>query len=219
MSQIAQAGGVVPHALVDAIQAHKHEIAPYLHMVLAKPLLSSAQEFEEYARCHALIFLSSWQDLHALTIIGDVLRRHDDNVCMIYEYLEYTVPAFGSHAIHTLATVLHDGTAPRASRIAACTTLGIVANIHPLTTRTITKVLRDVLPHPAHTSPYNHELWSWVVVTLAELRSKAAQSQVIQLYQAGFLDPTICGRPEEYARALNESVCRIPFRDPISLYQ
>lgn len=217
--QITQTGSTVAPALIDAIQSRKGEVLPYLHRLLAQPLHASASELDEYARCHALIFLSSWQDSHTLAIIGEVLRRHDDNVLLLYEYLEQTLPAYGSHAIHALATILYDQSAPRASRIAACTTLGVIANVHPLTTRTITKVLRDILPQPANAAPYNHELWSWVVVTLAELRSKAAQTQVHQLYQAGFLDPTICGRPDEFMRALNESIYRISFRDPLSLYQ
>jgi hypothetical protein len=216
---ITQTGSTLAPPLIDAIQLRKGEITPYLHMLLAKPLLPSAHELEEYARCHALIFLSSWQDIHAISIIGDILRRQDDNVDMIYEYLEHTMPAFGSQAIDVMAAVLHDANAPRSSRIAACTTLGVIANIHPLTTRGVTKVLRDVLPQPTHTTPDNHELWSWVVVTLAELRSKAAQPQVNQLYHAGLLDPSICGRPDEFARALNESVYRTTFHDPLFLYQ
>jgi hypothetical protein len=216
---VTQTGSVVSPALIDAIQLRKSEITPHLHQLLAKPLLPTAHELDEYARCHALIFLSSWQDSLTPSIIGDILRRPHDNVYMIYEYLEHTLPAFGSQAIDVMASVLHDANAPRSSRIAACTTLGVIANIHPLTTRGVTKVLRDVLPQPTHTTPDNHELWSWVVVTLAELRSKAAQPQVNQLYHAGLLDPTICGRPDEFARALNESVYRMTFHDPLFLYQ
>jgi hypothetical protein len=216
---MTHAGGTVSHALIDAIQLRKHELTPYLHALLAKPLMPSAHECEEYARCHALIFLSSWQDIQTVPIIGDILRRPDDNLCMLYEYLEHTVPAFGVHAIDMLASVLHDAHAPQSSRIIASTTLGSIGNIHPLTTRSITKVLRDVLPQPAQVMPDNHELWSWVVVTLAELRSKAAQPQINQLYQAGFLDPAICGRPDEFARAINESISRTIFRDPLTLYQ
>ena len=216
---ITQTGGSVSSALIDAIQLRKHEITPHLHQLLAKPLHATAHELDEYARCHALIFLSSWQDTHTLSIISNILRRPDDNIDMLYEYLEHTMPAFGSQSIDTMAAVLHDANAPRSSRIAACTTLGVIANVHPLTTRTITKVLRDVLPHPTQSIADNHELWSWVVVTLAELRSKAAQPQVNQLYQAGLLDPAICGRPDEFARALNESVYRMTFRDPLFLYQ
>lgn len=215
---ITQTGSTISPALIEAIQSRKGELVSSLHALLAKPLHLAADEFEEYARCHALIFLSSWQDMHTLTILGDMLRRNDDNLYMVYEYLEYTIPAYGNHAIHMLAAVLYDDAAPRASRIAACTTLGIIANINPLTTRMITKILRDVLPQPSTAAPHNHELWSWVVVTLAELRSKAAQPQVIKLYQAGFLDPSICGRPDEFSRALNESVYRTSFRDPLSLY-
>ena len=217
--QITQAGSTISPTLIDAIQLRKGEVTPHLHRLLAKPLLPSAHELEEYARCHALIFLSSWQDTHTLSIISDILRRPHDNLYMIYEYLEHTLPAFGSHAIDSLASVLYDANAPRSSRIAACTTLSVIANLNPLTTRIITKVLRDSLPQPTHTTPEDHELWSWVVVTLAELRSKAAQPQVNQLYQAGLLDPSICGRPDEFARALNESICRTTFRDPLSLYQ
>jgi hypothetical protein len=216
---ITQAGSTVSRTFIDAIQLRKDEITPHLQMLLARRLLPSAHELEEYARCHALIFLSSWQDAHTVAILGDVLRRPDDNLYMLYEYLDYTVPAFGSQAIDMLAAVLHDTHAPQSSRIVASTTLGSIANIHPLTTRSITKVLRDVLPQPTHTTQNNHELWSWVVVTLAELRSKAAQPQINQLYQAGFLDPSICGRPDEFARAINESISRTVFRDPLSLYQ
>jgi len=216
---ITQTGNTVSRTLIDAVQLRKREITPHLHMLLGQPLLPSADELEEYARCHALIFLSSWQDAHTVALIGDILRRPNDNLSMLYEYLDYTVPAFGGHAIDMLATVLHDQQAPPSSRIVASTTLGSIANIHPLTTRTVTKILRDVLPQPSHTGPHNHELWSWVVVTLAELRSKAAQPQINQLYQAGFLDPAICGRPDEFARAVNESIARTVFRDPLFLYQ
>ncbi|MFZ9857383.1 MAG: DUF1186 domain-containing protein [Roseiflexaceae bacterium] len=216
---IAHAGSTVSQALIDGIQSRKREITPHLHVLLAKPLLPSAHELDEYARCHALIFLSSWQDERTLSIISDILRRPDDNLYMLYEYLEHTIPAFGSHAIDVLASVLHDVHAPQSSRIVASTTLGSIANIHPLTTRSVTKILRDILPHPAHATPNDHELWSWVVVTLAELRSKAAQPQINQLYQAGFLDPAICGRPDELARAVNESIVRTVFQDPLLLYQ
>lgn len=216
---ITQTGSTVSHTLIDSIQLRKSEITPHLLMLLAKPLLPTAHELDEYARCHALIFLSSWQETHALQVIGDILRRPDDNLHMVYEYLEHTLPAFGGHAIDTLASVLNDKHAPQSSRIVASTTLGSIANIHPLTTRSITKVLRNVLPQPVHTVPNNNELWSWVVVTLAELRSKAAQPQINQLYQAGFLDPAICGRPDEFARAVNESIARTVFRDPLALYQ
>lgn len=217
--QITEAGSSIAPALIDAIQLRKSEITPYLQQMLAHPLTTAASEAEEYARCHALIFLSSWGDVQALTILGNVLRRHEDNLHLIYEYLEHTVPAYGNAAIAMLEAVLYDANAPRASRIAACTTLGVIANINPLITRSVTKLLRDILPHPDASTPHENELWSWVVVTLAELRSKAAQPQVHQLYHAGFLDPAICGRPDEFSRALDDTICRMTFNDPLSLYR
>jgi len=56
-------------------------------------------------------------------------------------------------------------------------------------------------------------------MALAELRSKSASPHVKQLYKAGVLDPSICGRPDEFVKALNDQIVPVVFRDPITIYQ
>ena len=165
------------------------------------------------------MFLSSWGDSDTISILCDVLRRHDDQLEPIYELIEYTVPAYGTQVIPVFAELLNDSSAPRASRISASSLLSLMAHLHPLTAGAVTRILRQALPAPEQATYHECELWSWIVAALAELRSKSANTQVRQLYTAGVLDPSICGRPEEFTQALNDTIYRTTFRDPLYLYE
>jgi len=219
LQQIRTAGAVLEPRLIQVIQQSQAEITVPLRQLLAQPTSLSDDENKAYARCHALVFLSKWQDGDTLAILLDVLRRHDDCIESLYEIIEYTVPAYGPQIIHQFAELLNDQTAPRASRISASSLLSLMAHLHPLTASTVTRILRQALPAPEPASYHECELWSWIVAALAELRSKSAHTQVRQLYTAGVLDPSICGRPEEFTRALNDTINRITFRDPLYLYE
>jgi hypothetical protein len=219
LQQICTAGAVLNPQLIQIIQQHQVELTLPLRQLLAQHTRLNDDENQAYARCHALVFLSRWQDVATIAILLDVLRRHDDYIEPLYEIIEYTVPAYGPQIIPQFAELLNDRNAPRASRISASSLLSLIAHFHPLTVRTVTKILRQALPAPEPASYNECELWSWIVASLAELRSKSANTQVRQLYTAGVLDPSICGRPEEFTQALNDTIYRTTFRDPLYLYE
>lgn len=218
MAQLDCAGADLPAELVSHIDAHATQYAPVLRERLAQRLALTSDERTVYGRSHALIFLAHWQDPVTLTLMGELLLRHDDMLDGLYEVFEATIPAYGPAAMPVLAQVLGDVAAPTASRIVCTTTLGYIAHIHPLSARAIIRTLRDALPVGDDVAHDHHEVWSWVVTTLAELRSKAATAQVDELYKAGVLDPNICGRPEEYRRALRETPVKAVFAQPLTLY-
>lgn len=213
--EITTAGSLLPHNLLQRIQRQRTTITPHLRELLSQPQHDQQQPF---ARSHALVILSSWHDEHVLAILADVLVRHHDTLEDVYDILDATVPAYGAQAIPMLASILQNPDAPRASRIAVCSTLGLIAHLNPLTLRSISRLLRDMLPHNDTPPPYDYELWSWVVVTLTELRSSTLHSRIDQLFRAGMLDPSICGRPDEIRKSLNDKIYRITFADPITLY-
>jgi hypothetical protein len=219
LQQIHTAGAVLNPQLIQVIQQLQAEITVPLRQLLAQKISIHADENQAYARGHALVFLSSWGDSDTISILCDVLRRHDDQLESLYELLEYTVPAYGTQIIPVFAELLNDSNAPRASRISASSLLSLMAHLHPLTTGAVTQILRQALPAPEHAAYPECELWSWIVAALAELRSKSANTQVRQLYTAGVLDPSICGRPEEFTQALNDTIYRTTFRDPLYLYE
>lgn len=219
LQQIHTAGAVLNPQLIQVIQQYQAEITVPLRKLLAQPTTIHDDENQAYARCHALVFLSKWQDSATISILHDVLRRHDDAIEPLYEIIEYTVPAYGTQIIPVFAELLNDSNAPRASRISASSLLSLMAHLHPLTAGAVTRILRQALPAPEHASYHECELWSWIVAALAELRSKSANTQVRQLYTAGVLDPSICGRPEEFTQALNDTIYRTTFRDPLYLYE
>ena len=218
MAQLDRAGATLSAELVTHIDAHASHYAPVLRERLAQRLGLLCDEQAMYGRSHALIFLAQWHDAETLTMLGEILVRHDDMLDGLYEVFEATVPAFGPAAIPVLAHVMSDATAPTASRIVCTTTLGYIAHVYPLSARAIIRTLRDALPVGEDVAHDHHEVWSWVVTTLAELRSKAAAAQVDELYKAGVLDPNICGRPDEYRRALRESPIKAVFAQPLTLY-
>lgn len=219
LQQIGAAGAVLSPQLIQTIQHHQAEITVSLRQLLAQKTNIYADENQSYARGHALVFLSSWTDSDTLILLLAVLRRHDDQLAQIYELIEHTVPAYGPQVIPLFAELLNDSNAPRASRISASSLLSLIAHLHPLTARTVTRILRQALPPPAQASHHECELWSWIVAALAELRSKSANTQVRQLYTAGVLDPNICGRPEEFTQSLNDTIYRSTFRNPLYLYE
>lgn len=218
MAQLDRAGATLSAELVTHIDAYASHYAPVLRERLAQRLGLLCDEQAMYGRSHALIFLAQWHDAETLTMLGEILVRHDDMLDGLYEVFEATVPAFGPAAIPVLAHVMSDATAPTASRIVCTTTLGYIAHVYPLSARAIIRTLRDALPVGEDVAHDHHEVWSWVVTTLAELRSKAAAAQVDELYKAGVLDPNICGRPDEYRRALRESPIKAVFAQPLTLY-
>jgi len=218
MTHLERAGAQVSPDLITHIDAHAAVYAPLLRTRLAQRLPLNSHEDALYTRSHALIFLSHWHDLAALDIIAEVFVRHDDLLDGLYEVFEATIPAFGPTAIPVLADIIRNDQATPAARIVCVTTLGYIAHLHPLSARSIIKTLRDALPVGADIARDDFEVWSWVVTTLAELRSKAAAAQVDELYKAGVLDPNICGRPEEYRRALRESPMKATFAQPLTLY-
>lgn len=215
---IAQVGPILAPQHIAALQQRRHDAVVPLRQLVAQRI-PPHDEAAAYARGHALIFLSSWGDSDTLLILLDVLRRHDDDLALIYELIDATVPAYGTQVVPLFAELLNDIHAPRDSRICACGLLSLMGHLHPLMARHIGKILRDALPVPHTTTAPDSELASWIVMALAELRSKSASPQVKQLYKAGVLDPSICGRPDEFVRALDDHIAPVVFRDPITLYQ
>lgn len=216
---ISNVGAALTPTHIDALQQRRHDVIVPLRQLIAQRIPVSADEARVYARGHALVMLSSWGDSDTLMILMDVLRRHDDDLSLIYELIDYTVPAYGTQVVPLFAELLNDPAAPRDSRICASGLLSLMGHLHPLMARHISKVLRDALPATDSTSSADSELASWIVIALAELRSKAASPHVKQLYNAGLLDPSICGRPDEFVRALNDTITPVVFRDPITIYQ
>lgn len=213
MRDICASGAVLSVELLSRVQQQRQHL-----VVPLRTLLTEVSAGDDYARGHALVLLSSWGDTETLTLLGEILVRHDDTLEPLYDLLDDTIPAYGSQAIPMLGQVLLDVTAPRASRIAVCSTLSLIAHLHPLTRRTVTRMLRGTLPDPASDQHYDPELWSWVVVSLTELRSHTLRKHIDQLFRNGMLDPGICGRPDDVRKALSDTLRPISFRDPILLY-
>lgn len=222
LAQLDATGAHMPTDLVDHIVTQPDRYAAALRARLATPLSVTCDETAVFARSHALVFLAQWRDTAALDVLYEVLCRDDDMVDGLYDIFEATIPHYGPAALPMLVAVLNNTRAPRAARILCVTTLGLIAHHYPLVARSIGKRLREVLPVSDADGHDDHELWSWVVTTLAELRSKAAAPQVEALYKAGMLDPNICGRPAEYRRALREPAPvlheRATVAQPLSLY-
>jgi hypothetical protein len=222
LERLDHAGAHLDGALIAHIAAHPDHYAPALRARLAAPLTEACDEAAVFARSHALVFLAEWRDVPALAVVATILCRPDDYLDGLYDIFEATVPHYGPAALPALTEVLATPTAPTAARIVCVTTLGLIAHHHPLAARSITRHLRAALPASTEQLHEEHELWSWVVTTLAELRSKAAAPQIEALYKAGMLDPAICGRPAEYRRAMREPALdlasRSAFAQPLSLY-
>ncbi len=216
---IIHVGAALEPMHIEALQRRRNELIAPLRQLVAQRIQSPHDDAAGYARGHALVFLSSWGDSDTLMLLMDILRRHDDDLSLIYELLEYTVPAYGAQVVPLFTELLNDVDAPRDSRICATGVLSLMGHLHPLMAGHICKILRTALPATDGTAPHDSELASWVVIALAELRSKSASSYVKQLYKAGLLDPTICGRPDEFVSALNDTIVPMVFRDPISIYQ
>ena len=216
---ITHVGATLDSLHIEALQRRRNDLIIPLRQLVAQRMQPPHAETTGYARGHALVFLSSWGDSDTLMLLLEVLRRHDDDLSLIYELLEYTVPAFGAQVVPLFSELLNDVQAPRDSRICAASVLSLMGHLHPLMAGHISKILRSALPSAHSTSPHDSELASWIVTALAELRSKSASSHIKQLYTAGLLDPTICGRPDEFVSALNDTIVPVVFRDPISIYQ
>lgn len=216
---ITRVGATLAPQHIEALQRRRDEVVVPLRQLVAQRIQSTSDEASSYARGHALVFLSSWGDSDTLLLLLDILRRHDDDLALIYELIDATVPAYGTQVVPLFAELLNDPNAPRDSRICACGLLSYMGHLHPLMARHIGKLLRDALPRPDSTAPHDSELASWIVNALAELRNKAASSHIKQLYKAGLLDPSICGRPDEFTKALDDTIAPVVFRDPITIYQ
>lgn len=216
---ISRVGATLAPQHIEALQRRREDVVVPLRRLVAQRVPVGTDDVITYARGHALVFLSSWGDSDTLMLLLEVLRRHDDDLALIYELIDYTVPAYGTQVVPLFAELLNDRQAPRDSRICASGLLSYMGHLHPLMARHISKILRDALPLPEYTNTHDSELASWIVMALAELRSKAASTHIKQLFKAGLLDPSICGRPDDYIKALDDVITPVVFRDPISIYQ
>jgi len=126
MRDICASGAVLSVELLSRVQQQRQRLVAPL-----RTLLTEVSAGDDYARGHALVLLSSWGDTETLTLLGEILVRHDDTLEPLYDLLDDTIPAYGSQAIPMLGQVLLNVTAPQASRIAVCSTLSLIAHLHP----------------------------------------------------------------------------------------
>ena len=155
-----------------------------------------------FLEIHAGLLLCAYREPDALPVFGRVLRDPDRENML--EWFAFDLPtAYGPAAIPMLLALMNDEDAYSYARTTAMAMLVVVAQEHPEERERIVSAFRSFLPALAEdgTLPpgtQEWELWTWVALSLADLKDEESQPQVLALYRADLIDEMVMGNEQQY---------------------
>jgi uncharacterized protein YecA (UPF0149 family) len=161
-----------------------------------------------FLEIHAGFLLCAYREPAALPVFGRVLRDPDRENML--EWLAFDFPtAYGPAAIPMLLALLYDEDAYSYARTTAMAMLVVVAQGHPEERERIVAAFRSFLPALAEdgTLPpgtQDWEYWTWIALSLADLKDEESQLQVLALYRAGLMDEMVMGDEQQYLDYFNQ---------------
>jgi uncharacterized protein YecA (UPF0149 family) len=163
-----------------------------------------------FLEIHAGLLLCAYREPAALEVFAQVFRDPDrDNV---FEWFTYDLStAYGLAALPMLLELMNDDDAYPYARSATMAMLVVIAQNHPDEHDRIVASLQSLLPIltengelPPDTK--DSELWTWIALSLADLKDETGLPQIMALYQGGMIDEWAIGNQEKYLEYLNQQV-------------
>jgi uncharacterized protein YecA (UPF0149 family) len=155
-----------------------------------------------FLEIHAGHLLCAYREPAALAVFGRVFRDPErDN---ILEWFTFDLPAaYGPLAVPMLLALLNDDHAYPYARSTVMAMLVVVAQDHPEERERIVAAFRSLLPALAEdgtlpSGTQEWEQWTWIALSLADLKDEESQPQVLALYRAGLIDETVMGNEQQY---------------------
>ena len=161
-----------------------------------------------FLEIHAGLLLCAYREPAALPVFGRLLRDPDrDN---LPEWFTFDLPtAYGPWAIPMILALMNDDDVYSYARSTAMAMLVVVAQNHPEERERIVAAFRSFLPAlaedgtlPPGTQDWEH--WTWIALSLADLKDEESQPQVLALYRADLIDEMVMGNEQQYLDYFNQ---------------
>jgi uncharacterized protein YecA (UPF0149 family) len=210
LTALGQADRTPDLDLIRACLERREELTPALLQALEDgPDLDWGDDDPRwFLEIHAGLLLCAYREPAALPVFGRVFRDPErDN---ILEWFTFDLPAaHGPLAIPMLLALLNDEDAYPYARSTVMAMLVVVAQDHPEERERIVAAFRSLLPALAEdgTLPpgtQEWEQWTWIALSLADLKDEGSQPQVLALYRAGLIDETVMGDEQQYLDYFNQ---------------
>jgi uncharacterized protein YecA (UPF0149 family) len=142
------------------------------------------------------------------------------------EWFTFDLPAaYGPAAISMILELVNDDDAYSYARSTAMAMLVVVAQDYPEEREQILAAFRSLLPAlaedgtlPPGTPDWEH--WTWIALSLADLKDEESQPQVLALYRAGLIDEMVMGNEQQYLDYFNQERDQQPRHyDVLEVYQ
>ena len=188
--------------LISACLEQREELTPALLKALEDgPDLDWEHDDPRwFLEIHAGLLLCAYREPAALVVFAQVFRDPDrDN---LVEWFTYDLPtAYGLAALPMLLELMNDDDAYPYARSATMAMLVVIAQNHPDEHDRIVASLQSLLPILTENGELppdtrDSELWTWIALSLADLKDETSLPQIMALYQGGMIDEWAIGNQE-----------------------
>ena len=209
---LGQSYGAADLDLICACLEQREELTPALLKALEDgPDLDWEHDDPRwFLEIHAGLLLCAYREPAALVVFAQVFRDPDrDN---LVEWFTYDLPtAYGLAALPMLLELMNDDDAYPYARSATMAMLVVIAQNHPDEHDRIVASLQSLLPILTENGELppdarDSELWTWIALSLADLKDETSLPQIMALYQGGMIDEWAIGNQEKYLEHLNQQV-------------
>jgi uncharacterized protein YecA (UPF0149 family) len=226
LAALGQAGRAPDLDLIRACLERSEELTPALLQALEN---GSDLDWDDddprwFLEIHAGLLLCACREPAALPVFGRVFRDPErDNMP---EWFTFDLPAaYGPAAIPMILALMNDDDAYAYARSTAMAMLVVVAQGHPGERERIVAAFRSLLPAlaedgtlPSGTPDWEH--WTWIALSLADLKDEESQPQILALYRAGLIDETVMGDEQQYLDYFSQERDQQPRHyDVLAVYQ
>ncbi len=226
LSALGQAGRTPDLDLIRACLERREELTPALLKALedGPDLDWDDDDPRWFLEIHAGLLLCAYGEPAALPVFGRVLR--DPERENMPEWFTFDLPAaYGPLAIPMLLALVNDEDAHSYARSTAMAMLVVIAQDHSEERERIVAAFRSLLPAlaedgtlPPGTQDWEH--WTWIALSLADLKDEESQPQVLALYRAGLIDEIVMGNEQQYLDYFDQERNQRPRHyDVLEVYQ
>jgi uncharacterized protein YecA (UPF0149 family) len=226
LAALGQADRAPDLDLVRACLERRKELTPALLKALedGPDLDLDDDDPRWFLEIHAGLLLCAYREPAALPVFGRVLR--DPERENVPEWFTFDLPAaYGPAAIPMILALVNDDDAYSYARSTAMAMLVVVAQDHSDERERILVAFRSLLPAltedgtlPPGTPDWEH--WTWIALSLADLKDEESQPQVLALYRAGLIDEMVIGNEQQYLDYFDQERDQQPRHyDVLEVYQ
>jgi hypothetical protein len=204
ISALETAGPILSADLIDICLERQDSLTPPLLKILADSRVDAWELTSDgrwFRGCHAGKFLIAYQEESALPLFAQIYASSDEQDLDLVEWFGTDLAYFSETAVSPLIQVLQTKSenAYHYGRAIAATTLKIIALQLPSTKDAVLAALRGELPASiadVSTDLVTDEMWTNVVIELADLQDVDSQTIVKTMYAADLIDEEMLPQAE-----------------------